>query len=410
MMNIQKPEILAPVGDFERLGFALDFGADAVYLGGTAFGMRAGSANFDFDPLKTTCELAHQRGVKVYLTCNTLPTNEEIAELPEYLKNAAACGIDALIVADVGVLMEAKRVVPDVEIHISTQTGVVNYLTARELYHMGAKRVVLARELSFDDIRCIRDNTPADLDIECFVHGAMCMSFSGRCLLSNYLLGRDANRGQCAQPCRWNYYLMEEKRPGLYFPIEERPEGSYILNAKDMCMIEHMDKLVKAGISSFKIEGRAKSFYYVAVVTNAYRQALDLYWQDPENFQLPAWIEEETRKVSHRQYSTGFYFGRPEQGQFYENGGYVREWDVVAIVDGWVDGTLHCTQRNKFLAGDEVEILAPGQKPVTMTVESITDADGVQQPSANHAMMKFTMPSAQQFPKGSIIRKASEDK
>ena len=278
---MQKPEILAPVGDFERLGFALDFGADAVYLGGTAFGMRAGSAKFDFDTLKKTCEIAHAKGVKVYLTCNTLPTNEEIAQLPDYLKNSAACGIDALIVADVGVLMEAKRVVPDTEIHISTQTGVVNYLTARELYHMGAKRVVLARELSFDDIRCVRDNTPPDLDIECFVHGAMCMSFSGRCLLSNYLLGRDANRGQCAQPCRWNYYLMEEKRPGLYFPIEERPEGSYILNAKDMCMIEHMDKLVKAGISSFKIEGRAKSFYYVAVVTNAYRQALDLYWKDP---------------------------------------------------------------------------------------------------------------------------------
>lgn len=405
----QKPEILAPVGDFERLNFALDYGADAVYLGGTAFGMRAASANFDFDTLKRSCQMAHERGVKVYLTCNTLPTNDEIPALAEYLRNAELCGVDAIIVADIGVLMEAKRVVPNMEVHISTQTGVVNYLTARELYHMGAKRVVLARELSFDDIRTIRDNTPPELEIETFVHGAMCMSFSGRCLLSNYLLGRDANRGQCAQPCRWSYHLVEEKRPGLYFPIEETKEGSYILNAKDMCMIEHMDKLVKAGITSLKIEGRAKSFYYVAVVTNAYRQALDLYWKDPENFVLPSWIEEETRKVSHRQYSTGFYFGRPEQGQFYENGGYVRQWDVVAIVDGWQDGVLSCTQRNKFSVGDQVEIIAPGKKPEAFTVESITDEEGVSQPSANHAMMKFTMPSAQEWPRGSIIRKASEE-
>lgn len=403
----QKPEILAPVGDFERLGFAIDYGADAVYLGGTAFGMRAASANFDFDTLKKSCELAHSRGVKVYLTCNTLPTNSEIPFLEEHLKNSAACGIDALIVADVGVLMAAKRVVPDTEIHISTQTGVVNYLTARELYNMGAKRVVLARELSFDDIRTIRDNTPPELEIETFVHGAMCMSFSGRCLLSNYLLGRDANRGECAQPCRWGYHLVEEKRPGQYFPIEENEKGTYILNAKDLCMIEHMDKLVKAGISSLKIEGRAKSFYYVAVVTNAYRQALDLYWKDPEHFVLPQWLEEETRKVSHRQYSTGFYFGRPEQGQFYENGGYVREWDVVAMVDGWEDGVLSCTQRNKFSQGDTVEILAPGQKPVRLVVESITDEEGLLQPSACHAMMKFTMPCETAFPKGAIIRKES---
>ncbi len=403
----QKPEILAPVGDFERLGFAIDYGADAVYLGGTAFGMRASSANFDFDTLKQSCELAHSRGVKVYLTCNTLPTNAEIPLLEEHLKNSAACGIDALIVADVGVLMAAKRVVPDTEIHISTQMGVVNYLTARELYHMGAKRVVLARELSFDDIRTIRDNTPPELEIETFVHGAMCMSFSGRCLLSNYLLGRDANRGECAQPCRWGYHLVEEKRPGQYFPIEENEHGTYILNAKDLCMIEHIPQLVDAGITSLKIEGRAKSFYYVAVVTNAYRQALDLYWKDRENYVLPQWLEEETRKVSHRQYSTGFYFGRPEQGQFYENGGYVREWDVVAMVDGWEDGVLSCTQRNKFSVGDTVEILAPGQKPMRLAVESITDEDGAAQPSACHAMMKFTMPCGTPFPKGAIIRKES---
>ena len=402
-----KPEILAPVGDYERLRFAIEYGADAVYLGGTDFGMRAASANFDSETLKKACDFAHSRGVKVYLTCNTLPTNEEIPRLSAYLKDAQTCGVDAIIVADIGVLMEAKRAVPDMEVHISTQTGVVNYLTARELYNMGAKRVVLARELSFEDIRTIRDKTPADLEIETFVHGAMCMSFSGRCLLSNYLLGRDANRGQCAQPCRWSYRLVEEKRPGLYFPVEETHEGSYILNAKDLCMIEYMDQLVKAGISSLKIEGRAKSFYYVAVVTNAYRQALDLYWQDPEHFVLPKWLEEETRKVSHRQYSTGFYFGRPEQGQFYENGGYVRQWDVVAMVDGWSDGVLHCTQRNKFSVGETVEILAPGRKPMELVIPSIIDSEGVSQPSACHAMMECHIPCATQFPANSIIRRAN---
>lgn len=407
MLQTTKPEILAPVGDFERLGYAINFGADAVYLGGTAFGMRAASANFDFDTLKKSCQLAHQKEVKVYLTCNTLPTNAEIPQLAEYLRNARDCGIDALIVADIGVLMEAKRVVPEVEIHISTQTGVVNYLTARELYHMGAKRVVLARELSFDDIRTIRENTPPELEIETFVHGAMCMSFSGRCLLSNYLLGRDANRGECAQPCRWGYHLVEEKRPGQYFPIYENEKGTYILNAKDLCMIEHLDKLVKCGVTSLKIEGRAKSFYYVAVVTNAYRQALDLYWKDPENYQLPQWLEEETRKVSHRQYSTGFYFGRPESGQYYENGGYVRQWDVVAVADRWEDGYLYCTQRNKFVKGDVLEVLSPGEKPVQLTVEEIIDGEGNSQEAASHAMMKLKIPCSQAFPAGSILRKES---
>jgi len=409
MMRTTKPELLSPVGDAERLDYALRYGADAVYLGSTAFGMRAASAKFDFESLKAACDKAHRQGARVYLTCNTLPTNEEVAQLPDFLTGAAACGIDALIVADIGVLMAAKRLLPDMEIHISTQTGVVNYLTARELYQLGAKRVVLARELSFDDIRRIRDNTPPELDIECFVHGAMCMSFSGRCLLSNYLLGRDANRGQCAQPCRWRYHLVEEKRPGQFFPIEERPEGSYILNAKDLCMIQYMDELCKAGISSFKIEGRAKSFYYVAVVTNAYRQALDLYWQDPEHFQLPAWLEEETRKVSHRQYSTGFYFGRPEQGQFYENGGYVRAWDVVAVVESAEEGLLRCRQRNKFSVGDTLELLIPGQKPCSLTVEQILDEEGQSVPSANHAMMACSLPSSISCPPGSILRKQAED-
>lgn len=412
MSTLKKPEILSPVGDIERLYYAVNYGADAVYLGGTAFGMRAVSANFDFDTMKKATEFAHSKGVKVYLTCNTLPTNQEIPYLSEYLRNAQTAGIDAVIVADIGVLMEAKRVIPEMEIHISTQTGIVNYLTANELYKMGAKRVVLARELSVNDIRTIRDKTPPELEIECFVHGAMCMSFSGRCLLSSYILGRDANRGECAQPCRWGYHLMEEKRPGQYFPIFENEKGTYILNAKDLSMIEHIPDLVNAGISSFKIEGRAKSFYYVAVVTNAYRQALDLYWNTDETtesstFVLPDWIEEETRKVSHRQYSTGFYYGRPEDGQYYENAGYVREWDVVALVNDETPkpGYISCTQRNKFSLGDQLEILVPGKKPIQYTVSSILDEAGEEIESACHAMMKLQIPSnGIKVPIGSVLR------
>lgn len=407
------PEVLAPVGDYERLTYAVNYGADAVYLGGTAFGMRAASAKFDFDTMKKAVEYAHARDVKVYLTCNTLPLNSEVDQLADYLRNAQTAGVDAVIVADIGVLMEAKRVIPDMDIHISTQTGIVNYLTANELYNLGAKRVVLARELPLEEIKRIRDKTPPELEIETFVHGAMCMSFSGRCLLSNYMVGRDANRGECAQPCRWGYYLMEEKRPGQYFPIFEDEKGSYILNAKDMCMIEYIDKVIDAGVTSLKIEGRAKSFYYVAVVTNAYRQAVDLYKKDPKNFKLPSWIEEETRKVSHRQYSTGFYFGRPEEGQYYENGGYVRQWDVVAVVDKTEGDVLYCTQRNKFSVGEEVEIIRPfatlEDRPVTYQVTEITDELGNKRESANNAMMKFTMPAkGLNLPQGSIIRRAAE--
>ena len=407
------PEVLAPVGDYERLTYAVNYGADAVYLGGTAFGMRAASAKFDFDTMKKAVEYAHARDVKVYLTCNTLPLNSEVDQLADYLRNAQTAGVDAVIVADIGVLMEAKRVIPDMDIHISTQTGIVNYLTANELYKLGAKRVVLARELPLEEIKRIRDKTPPELEIETFVHVAMCMSFSGRCLLSNYMVGRDANRGECAQPCRWGYYLMEEKRPGQYFPIFEDEKGSYILNAKDMCMIEYIDKVIDAGVTSLKIEGRAKSFYYVAVVTNAYRQAVDLYKKDPKNFKLPSWIEEETRKVSHRQYSTGFYFGRPEEGQYYENGGYVRQWDVVAVVDKTEGDVLYCTQRNKFSVGEEVEIIRPfatlEDRPVTYQVTEITDELGNKRESANNAMMKFTMPAkGLNLPQGSIIRRAAE--
>ncbi|MDO4864403.1 MAG: peptidase U32 family protein, partial [Ruminococcus sp.] len=286
---MNKLEVLAPAGDEERLAAALNYGADAVYLGRKQFGMRSSPMNFEFEQLVKAVEQAHAKGVKVYLTCNTLPRNNEIPFFERFVREAVEAKVDALIVADIGLLMLIKKYAPDMEIHISTQTGIVNYVTANELYNMGAKRVVLARELSLDEIAEIRAKTSSDLDIECFVHGAMCVSFSGRCLLSQYLVGRDANRGECAQPCRWSYHLVEEKRPNEFYPIYEDEKGTYILNAKDMCMIEHIDKLAEAGVYSLKIEGRAKSAYYVTVVTNAYRLAVDEYYKDPYNFKLPDW-------------------------------------------------------------------------------------------------------------------------
>ncbi|MBR2087508.1 MAG: U32 family peptidase, partial [Oscillospiraceae bacterium] len=318
---MMRPEVLSPAGDMERLRAALDFGADAVYLGGNLFGMRQGAPNFDAEALCEAVKLAHERGVKVYLTVNTLPRNEEFVFLPQFIREAVNAGVDAMIVADLGVLSVIRKLAPDMCIHMSTQTGIVNYQTANVLYEMGARRVVLARELSLDEIAEIRRRIPDDLEIEVFVHGAMCVSFSGRCLLSAYFTDRDANRGACAQPCRWKYALVEEKRPHLPMPIEETQEGTYILNARDMCLIDHIDKLAEAGVTSFKIEGRAKSAYYVSVVTNAYRLAMDYYLAHPHDYKLPEVIRNEVFKVSHRRYCTGFFFGHPNACQYYENSG-----------------------------------------------------------------------------------------
>lgn len=401
----QMPEILAPAGDFERLEMAVRFGADAVYLGSDRFGMRSSAAKFGGEQLSRAVDFAHSHGVKAYLTCNTIPRNDDLKDLSEFLHNAKDCGVDALIVADIGILMEARREIPTMEIHISTQAGITNYLTATEFYRLGAKRVVLARELNFEEIIGIRRNTPSELEIETFVHGAMCMSFSGRCVLSQYLTGRDANRGECAQPCRWGYYLMEEKREGQYFKIFEDEKGTYILNAKDLCMIEHIDDLVNAGITSFKIEGRAKSAYYVGVVTNAYRTALNLYQESPEAFQTPAWLVDEVQKVSHRKYCTGFYYGAPENGQYYETGGYIRTCDIVGVVEKCREGRLYGTQRNKFSAGDVLEVLSPGQKPVEITVADLQNENGEAVDSANHAMMPFSFSCKSSFERGSILRR-----
>ena len=366
--------------------------------------MRAASANFDAKTLAEACRVTHERGKKLYLTCNTLPRNFEIPQLEGFVKDAVDAGVDALIVNDIGVFAMVKRFAPDMEIHVSTQAGIVNYATANEFYNMGAKRVVLARELSLDEIAEIRAKTPKDLEIECFVHGAMCVSFSGRCLLSQYLVDRDANRGECAQPCRWGYHLMEEKRTNEFYPVFEDESGTYILNAKDMCVIEHLDKLAKAGVNSFKIEGRAKSSYYVSVVTNAYRKAMDIYKADPENYVLPQWIKDEVFKVSHRAYCTGFFFGHPKQSQYYGDVGYIREYDVVAIVEGCSNGKIYAQQRNKFNKGDELEILSPAGEPVKLTAVHIYDENGEEIDTANHAMMELSILSDIIVPKNSIIR------
>ena len=405
--NIDRIELLAPAGDTERLGYALNFGADAVYLGGTMFGMRAGPKNFDENELSAAVKSAHDIGVKVYLTCNTTPRNDELKVLPDFLRRAAEIGVDAFIVTDIGVLKLAKEVVPDVDIHISTQAGIVNYMSANEFYNMGAKRIVVARELSMDEIAEIRAKIPDDLEIEAFIHGAMCMSFSGRCLLSNYLTGRDANRGDCAQPCRWKYTISETKREGEYFPISEDTEGTYIMNSRDMCMIEHIPKLVEAGITSFKIEGRAKSAYYTGVVTNAYRAAIDEYKKSPTPDFMPSkWILDEMGKVSYREYCTGFYFGHPsEDAQIFYDGIYKRDWDVVGIVEDYKDGYLFAEQRNKFCEGDFLEVLQKGEPPFEIKVTNLRDSNGEAVESVPHPLMKLSFKCDKEIIKGSILRK-----
>lgn len=403
--DIKPAEILSPAGDMERLLAAVNYGADAVYLAGKEFGMRASPANFDMESLKKAAEICHEKNKKIYLTCNTLPRNNEIEKIPKFLKQAAEAGVDAFIIADLGVLDIAKRVAPNVDVHISTQTGVVNYETARSLHNMGASRVVLARELSLEEIATIRAKTNPNLEIETFVHGAMCMSYSGRCLISQYMTGRDANRGDCAQPCRWKYSLVEEKRKGEYFPVVEQENGTYFFNSKDLCMIENIPELLKSGVTSLKIEGRAKSAYYVAVVTNAYKQALLDYYKMGENFKLEPWIKEEVYKISHRKYSTGFYFG-VEPGQIYDNGGYVKDYEVVAVCENYKDGMIEISQRNKFLKGDELEVLMPGEKPFTFKVQKIIDKKGNEMESAPHAMQKLFIPFENKIEKGAYLRKS----
>ena len=369
------PELLAPAGDMERLKMSVLYGADAVYLAGTDFGMRAFAGNFSPEELKEAVAYAHGHGVRVHCTINTMPRGNEIVRLPEHLERLDDAGVDALIVADLGAF---------------TQASISNFVTANAWYDLGASRVILARELSLEEIRTIREKTPPELEIEAFVHGAMCVSYSGRCLLSNYMTGRDASRGACAQPCRYHYALMEEKRPGEYFPIEEDEKGSYILNSRDMCMIDHLDDLLDVGLSSLKIEGRAKSAYYAAVVTGAYRHCLD----DAAAGRLidPVW-RDEVEHVSHRPYSTGFYYGYP--GQYYENSRYIREWQVVALVTECdAAGNAVISLRNKFRTGDTVELVGPDLRPFSVTVPEMRDESGtvVEEPRNPQMLLKLKLP------------------
>jgi putative protease len=397
----EKVELLSPAGDMERLRMALHYGADSVYLAGREFGMRSTVVSFDDETLRQAVQEAHSAGARLYVTCNTLPREDELKRLPDYLAFLQAAGVDALIIADLGVLSLAKKYAPHVKKHVSTQLGVVNSATANFLYDQGADTVVLARELSLDEIRQIRVNTPKDLRLEAFVHGAMCVSFSGRCLLSNYLADRDANRGQCAQPCRWKYHLVEETRPGEYFEISE-DKGTYILNSNDMRMIEHLPELIDAGITSFKIEGRMKSAYYTAIITNAYRHAIDAaLLGEPLD---PVWIAE-TEKVSHRNYSTGFFFGYP--GQHYGSSSYSQTADIVAVVESCdEEGNALLTQRNRFFAGDILELMNPDTVPVSFRADHLTDEDGQEIPDTHRAMMPFRMKLPMPVPPFTIIRKS----
>ena len=398
---MKKPELLAPAGDMERLQMALAYGADAVYLAGTMFGMRSFAGNFTPEELKTAVELCHSKGVRVHVTCNTMPRNEEVARLPEWLEYLDSVGVDAIILADVGTLALAKRHAPHVQCHISTQASIVNYQSATAWHDLGASRVILARELSLDEIREIRLKTPKELEIEAFAHGAMCVSYSGRCLLSNYMTGRDANRGACAQPCRYQYALMEEKRPGEYFPVFEENGETYIMNSKDMCMIDHVAELMEAGLDSLKLEGRAKSAYYAAIVTGAYRHAIDAAAAgQPLD---PVW-RDEVEHISHRHYSTGFYFGQP--GQYTENSRYVRDWKIVAKVQSCDEqGNATLTLNNKFSVGDTLELVGPDVRPQTLTVGGLWDEAGEALEQVRKPQMVFRMKLPQPVPPLSLLRR-----
>ena len=401
---MKKIELLSPAGDMERLKMAVLYGADSVYLAGTAFGMRAFAGNFSAEELPAAVAYAHSHGVKVHVTVNTMPRNHEAAALPAYLEQLQDAGVDALILADLGAFTLAGKYAPKCARHVSTQQSVTNYECAKAWHDLGASRVVLARELNLEEIRTIRDKTPKELEIETFGHGAMCVSYSGRCLLSNYMTGRDSNRGACAQPCRYQYALVEEKRPGEYFPVFEDEKGTYILNSRDMCMIDHLAELQDAGVDCIKIEGRAKSAYYAAIVTGAYRHCIDdIAAGKPID---PVW-RDEVDHISHRIYSTGFYFGEP--GQYTENSRYIRQWQVCAIVESCDEnGLVRCSLRNKFTQGDVLEIVGPDLKPFTFTADSMTDEEGNPLAEPRTPQMTFYLPLGVQVPPYSIIRHSVE--
>ena len=405
-MSTKPIELLAPAGDMERLEMALAYGADAVYLAGTDFGMRSFAGNFTPEELAAAVRMCHEKGTAIHVTCNTMPRNGEIARLPQWLELLEEVGVDAVILADVGVLALAKRHAPHVKIHISTQASIVNWQSASAWHDLGASRVILARELSLDEIAEIRAKAPKALELEAFAHGAMCVSYSGRCLLSNYMTGaeRDSNRGACAQPCRYQYALMEEKRPGEYFPVYEENGETFIMNSRDMCMIDHIGDLIRVGLDSLKIEGRAKSAYYAAIVTGAYRHAIDAAAAGvPLD---PVW-RQEVEKVSHRHYSTGFYYGQP--GQYTASARYIRDWQIVAVVTSCdAQGNAVLSLRNKFSAGEELELVGPDVPPILLTAAGMALPDGTPLEEARKPRMEFTMKLPRPVPALSILRRQAD--
>jgi len=376
---MKRVELLAPAGDLERLKMAVMYGADAVYLGGQIFGLRAAAKNFTPETMKEGVDFAHKRGVKVFLTLNIIPHNDDFEGLEDYLRQVEKIGIDGVIVSDPGTFQIVQETIPEIDIHISTQANTTNYRTINFWQQQGAKRVVLARELSFKEIREIKEKARPDVELEAFVHGAMCISYSGRCLLSNYMANRDANRGECAQPCRWNYYLVEEQRPGEYMPVYEDEKGTYFMNSKDLSMIGHIPEMIESGIESLKIEGRMKTIYYVATIVRAYRMAIDAYYEDPENWSFqPEWLEE-IKKVSHREFTTGFYFEKPDEKEhIYQDKTYHRDFTFVGLVKEYDPGKKIALieQRNRFFKGDTVEIVGPGKEVFTMDIKEMINEEG----------------------------------
>lgn len=409
---MEKPELLAPGGSLEKLKTAIDFGADAVYIGGEAFSLRVAAENFSIEDMIEGIKYAHERGKKVYLTANILPHNDDIEEFEKFIKEIRPLGFDAVLIADLGLFAMMRELAPEIPIHISTQANNVNYKSATMWHKLGADRVVLAREMSFAEIEQIRKKIPQELEIEAFVHGAMCISYSGRCLLSNYMTNRDANQGQCSHPCRWNYKLVEEKRPGEYMDVFENERGTFIFNSKDLCMIEHIPELVKSGISSLKIEGRVKTSYYVATVVGAYRRELDRYFEEGENYKFNPEELAELCKVSHRPYTTGFYYHKPDENtQVYTSSSYIRDYDLIGIVEDYDEDNkiAKVSQRNRFFKGDEIEIIQPYKPYISQKITFMKNQKGEDIDIAPHAEMIVYINSDKPVKKGAMLRKARSD-
>ena len=411
-MNRRKPELLVPASSLEVLKTAVIYGADAVYIGGEAFGLRAKAKNFSMEDMKEGIGFAHARGVKVYVTANILAHNGDLSGVEEYFKELKEIKPDALIISDPGVFTIAKRICPEIEVHISTQANNTNYATYRFWYDLGATRVVAARELSLNEIKEIRNTIPEDMEIEAFIHGAMCISYSGRCLLSNYFTGRDANKGACTHPCRWKYAVVEEKRPGEYLPVYENERGTYIFNSKDLCMIEHIPEILDAGIDSLKIEGRMKTALYVATVARTYRKAIDDYLESPEKYQQNLeWYKSEIAKCTYRQFTTGFFFGKPDENtQIYDSNTYCKEYTYLGIVGEQNEKGFHeIEQRNKFSVGEQIEVMKPDGTNLEVTVLNIEDEKGNAMESAPHPKQKLYINLGVALDRYDILRRKEEE-